>query len=604
MLIQGHRPRVLHWYHAGPMLFGDWGTSRLYVLGLAFFFTGQSSLWFMGAMSFLLIAVGWAYDVICRHFPDGGGVYSAARQRSEMLAVIGGLLLCADYVVTAALSALDAFHYLHVPHPELWAAAGIGLIGVLNFFGPTKAGTVAMVVAVATMILTGIIAVAAAPSFGNLVVTRPTGTPWQWWTQFTAIILAISGVEAVANMTGIMVEPIEKTARKSIWPVLIEIVVFNLLLTLAMQSMPLDVLGNGDPSQATTAHRDDMLKVLASHYVGPRFAGFAGLVFAGLLLSAVNTAVTDLVSIQFMMARDKELPGKFGGLNRWGMPVLPLLLGTFVPLATVLLAPDIEILAELYAIGVVGAIAINVSVCATNKKLNLRRYEQVGMLLLAVLMVSLWMTIAYEKPRALIFASSIVAIGLGARWMTRNYERIGKWILTSGGWPGELETAPVATMSEPIGALSEDQLARVEAMLRPKPSKRVMVASRGNPKLMRFAFEYARSQGAEVWVMFVRHIAVLAGPARESEIAADDEAQRVNQAAEQLAAEYGVPWRFVYATATDVAETVLDIAATHAMDVLILGASKRGSLWKMMKGDVIQKVAELLPESINLLIQA
>lgn len=131
-----------------------------------------------------------------------------------------------------------------------------------------------------------------------------------------------------------------------------------------------------------------------------------------------------------------------------------------------------------------------------------------------------------------------------------------------------------------------------------------MVASRGNPKLLRFAFDYAKTQGAEVWLLFVRHIAVDVGPARESDVAADDEAQRVNQAAEQLAAEFGVPWRFVYATATDVAETVLDIAATHAMDVLILGATKRGGLWKMMKGDVIQKVAELLPESINLLIHA
>ena len=56
-----------------------------------------------------------------------------------------------------------------------------------------------------------------------------------------------------------------------------------------------------------------------------------------------------------MMARDKELPGQFGGLNRWGMPVLPLLIGTVVPLATVLLAPDVGVLAELYAIGVVGA---------------------------------------------------------------------------------------------------------------------------------------------------------------------------------------------------------------------------------------------------------
>ena len=78
MLTHGARPRQLRWYHAGPMLFGDWGTSRLYVLGLAFYYAGHASFWFMLAMSFLLIAVGWAYQVICRLYPDGGGVYSSA----------------------------------------------------------------------------------------------------------------------------------------------------------------------------------------------------------------------------------------------------------------------------------------------------------------------------------------------------------------------------------------------------------------------------------------------------------------------------------------------------------------------------------------------
>ena len=44
MLSFGKRPRELAWYHAGPMLFGDWGTSRLYVLGIAFAASGSGSL--------------------------------------------------------------------------------------------------------------------------------------------------------------------------------------------------------------------------------------------------------------------------------------------------------------------------------------------------------------------------------------------------------------------------------------------------------------------------------------------------------------------------------------------------------------------------------
>src|SRR5262245_25614802 len=173
MLATGERPRELRWYDAGPMLFGDWGTSRLYVLGLAFAFNGRASFWFILAMSVLLVGVGWSYEIICRLFPDGGGVYSSARHRSQLLAVIGGLLLGADYVVTASLSCLDAFHYMeatlglrefHVlglPITAILAALAILAIGWLNYFGPTKTGTVAMYIAIGTVILTLIVAVRA-----------------------------------------------------------------------------------------------------------------------------------------------------------------------------------------------------------------------------------------------------------------------------------------------------------------------------------------------------------------------------------------------------------------------------------------------------------
>lgn len=598
MLVQGKRPRVLSWYHAGPMLFGDWGTSRLYVLGLAFSFTGHASVWFMGAMCLLLVAVGWAYEVICRNFPDGGGVYSAARNRSESLAVIGGLLLCADYVVTAALSALDAFHYCHVSHPHLWAAGAILLVGIINYFGPSKAGTLALVAALATVAFTMVIAVGSTSEISQAVITAPTGNPGKWWSQFVGIILAISGVEAVANMTGIMKEPVARTARWSIWPVLIEIVVLNMVLTFAMQAIPLSVLGNGDPSQAYTAHRDDMLKVMAAHYIGPKFAAVAGLVFAALLLSAVNTAISDLVSIQFMMARDKELPGFFGGLNRWGMPVLPLVFGTLIPMVTVLLAPDVGILAELYAIGVVGAIAINLAVCGTNKKLEIKEWERWAMLVLAIFMIAVWITIAYEKPRALIFAGAIMGLGLVARFLSKNYASVGKWILAPVSVPTQTPVVLPASTREPE---SKDEKG---TKARPRTTRKFLVATRGNPRLLKFAFEHAKSRDAEILLLFIRHVAVEFDGAREKDFEADGEAMALQASSLQLAEQYDVPCRFLYTTASDVAESLLDIAVTHGVDTVVVGASRRGGLWRAMKGDVIQSLGHLLPESISLLITA
>src|SRR5829696_596144 len=110
-LLSSERPRNVGWKQAAGLLFGDWGTSRLYVLGLAFFFAQGTSFWLIAAMSLLILAVGWAYTQVCRLYPDGGGVYSAGRRKAAILGVVGALLLFADYTITASLSAVEAFHY-------------------------------------------------------------------------------------------------------------------------------------------------------------------------------------------------------------------------------------------------------------------------------------------------------------------------------------------------------------------------------------------------------------------------------------------------------------------------------------------------------------
>ena len=185
------RPRELKWYHAGPMLYGDWGTSRFYVLGLAFYYTLHSSFWYVLGVGILVACVGWAYTVICRCYPDGGGVYSAAKHTSRQLAVVGALLLFADYIVTAALSAYDGMHYLGIPdHGKLvplFAMGAIVAVGLINYIGPRKAGTFALIVALATLALTAIIAVFCIPhlSTGWHNIVAPSKVPGTLWSNGT-----------------------------------------------------------------------------------------------------------------------------------------------------------------------------------------------------------------------------------------------------------------------------------------------------------------------------------------------------------------------------------------------------------------------------------
>src|ERR1051325_3258892 len=114
-----HRPRNLDWKRAAGLLYGDWGTSKAYVIGFAFsgaFPIGHyQALPIVIAVSALTGLVAYNYVVVCKHFPDGGGVYSAARDQSRFLAVMGALLLVANFSVTAAMSGWAAMSYFRVP---------------------------------------------------------------------------------------------------------------------------------------------------------------------------------------------------------------------------------------------------------------------------------------------------------------------------------------------------------------------------------------------------------------------------------------------------------------------------------------------------------
>jgi nucleotide-binding universal stress UspA family protein len=312
----------------------------------------------------------------------------------------------------------------------------------------------------------------------------------------------------------------------------------------------------------------------------------ASVVFALLLLSAVNTAVTDLVSIQYMMARDHELPQQFAGLNKWGMPAIPLAIATIMPLLTVLQFQDVSHLGDLYAIGVVGAVAVNLGSCVTTTGVHLKKMEHIIMSILAIFMIVVWFTIAYEKPHALMFAGVIVVVGLSARWVTHHRQHIG---------------GAVSTIVSQFIEAKGPGLGVEETAYR----TRILVATTGAPKLVQFALEQAKSFHAEVLFLYVRHIAIpMLGPAHKPDIGTDPDAQRAAQYIKEEAEKMGVPMYFLYTVSDDIAETIVEFAATHGVNQVIIGASKRGALWRTMKGDVIQGVAQNLTESTQLLIHA
>jgi len=605
MQIITHRPRNVGWARAAALLYGDWGTSKAYVIGLAFVAAGFASFPIILAVCLLTGLVGYNYIIVCKHFPDGGGVYSSAREQSRVLAVLGSLLLLADFIVTAAMSCWDAMSYFGV-HAHWLKVATLGfilLVGFVNYFGPKHSGTIAVSLAVPMVLVVVAIIVLSAPHLTLAHLEAPHAGLGKNWTAFVGVILALSGVEAIANLTGVMVldpgatpdQPdITRTAEKAIWPVAIEVVAGTALLGWAMLSLPHDLGG------VIADRYADLLRFLGEHYGGLEFGAKFGAVFGMiigavvglLLLSAVNTAIGAMVGLLYMLACDGEMPRPFTRLNSHGVPWLPLVVAVLLPLTLVGLSEDLDSLADMYAIGVVGAITVNLGACCFNRKLALNWRELAVMFTTFGILFAVEMTIAKTKPAALFFAACVLLAGFGLRW----------WAMKRAGF----ETVTMKRELAAAVAESQELLARFPP-LPAAPGQLVLVAARGVTPVLQFALEESRLRHGNLYVLYIKELALAMPKAANNHERQcwqnDAKAVGIMSAMLELGRQNQVPVVPVYAVSENPAAAILDMAATIGADMLVLGSPHRSGLAKLLKGNVVTEVAKYLPENIQLVIQ-
>lgn len=600
-----HRPRNLDWRRAASLLYGDWGTSKAYVIG--FVFSSGFAVAHFEALPIILAVcaltglVAYNYVVVCKHFPDGGGVYSAAREQSRFLAMMGALLLVANFTVTAAMSGWAAMDYFRVP--DKWIPlATIGLlvvVALINYFGPKHSGSLALSLAVPMIVVVFLIILWSAPHLTLAHLDFPQGGFGESWLAFTGLILALSGVEAVANLTGVMkLNPnatneqpsVSRTARKAIWPVAIEVILGTGLLGWAMLSLPVEMM------PVLEKNWEHMLSVLGQYYasaaLGPGFGKVfgvvVGIVVGLLLLSAVNTAMGALIGLIYMLARDGEMPKKFTRLNRHGVPMLPLVCAAVVPILVVAFSSELESLMGLYAIGVVGAITVNLGSCSFNKNLKLAWYERGIMTLTFLILFAVELTVAKTKQDALFFACCVLIIGFGLRSYAQ--KRAGLRTLTV--------TAEVAARVAP------ETLPDFKLNL--NAGQAIMVAARGITPVLKFALEEARLRQGTLYVLYVKEIAVafhgpLQGPDRPR-WQDDWHAAKIMDAMMELGRQHNIPVVPLYVVSENPATTILDLSATLGIDMLALGSTHRSRLESLLKGNVVTEVAKNLPENIELII--
>src|SRR6266540_594949 len=552
-------------------------------------------------MCVLTALVGLNYMVICRLYPDGGGVYASVRHRSEVISIVGAFLLIADYLVTAAISALSAFQYLGVPHPEKFAAMSILIIGLLNLLGPKQTGGLAFLISVPTAVVVVILGLFCLPhldeAFAHLQPLH--GTLAHNWAGFVGIVLALSGVEAIANATGVMkLDPgttdknpcVVRTSTPAILIVMVEVCLFTALLGLAMHALSGLQIVNGDVNApGAEGVRDYMLRYMGQIFVGGAlghaFGFLVSIVFGLLLLSAVNTAIVDLIAIQFLMSRDREIPKIFQRLNKWGVPSAGMLLATLVPMLLVIIVKDMSGLADLYAVGVVGAIATNLGATSTDRKLSIKTWERTLMFGTFLVMAAIEISLLIDKPNARYFAVTILAVGLILRGLVQE-RRMKK------------EAAPALSPRQ-LGVDVGRPMSKAPA---PSGGEAILCAVRSAGRTLDFALREAAKAGSRLYLLFVREQPFMTEEDARRKWQQDPDASTIFAEAKQKAE--NVTPLFCYAVSPSAAETIVDVAATLGASRVILGAPQRSALMNLLRGNVIREVSNSLPEDIDLVVYA
>lgn len=591
-VIQTTRPRDINYWRAAGILYGDLGTSKAYVLGLAFALAGHASFWFILAVSILTLLVGINYIYICKFYPSGGGVYASVRDRSHVLSVIGAFFLISDYLVTAALSALSAFHYLGVFHPEIWAILAILMIGLLNFLGPKQTGGLAIAIAIPTVICIIFLGIIVLPFLPEAIQQlNPINYNLRKdWNVFVGIIVALSGIEAIANTTSSMKldqgctqkkPSVFQTSTPAIIMVIIEVCFFTALLGLAMNALPdLEVVGDQVNAPNFPDVRDAMLRYMGEFFGGTLFGPIFGRIFGIiisivitlLLLSAVNTAMIALSSLLFVMSRDKEMPLFFQKLNRFGVPVYAVAVAFLAPIAILSIISDIAGLANLYAIGFVGAIAVNLGATATNKKLPFNLGQRIFMFGTCIIMALIEITLFIDKPHARNFVIAIIGVGLLLRAIAI-----------------EKKEKKISAPSKP------------EKILNPIPEhveSNWLVAVTGVNKALEYALQESKMYNMPLYVLFIREQKVITEYDQQRTWLDDPEARTVY---EYIASkEPKNPIEFLYTISGHIAQTIGEVAREKKVNKVIVGRARKASyLLSVLRGTTVQNIARSIPDRVE-----
>lgn len=611
----GHAPHETQPKQLSPLLiwavvFCDIGTSVYYVPGILYSQVGAAApIFVLGTtVGFLLLAS--KYVEICWRNPEGGGVVTVATKAFDpRWGCFGGMLITVDYFLTSAISSVSGMNYLASlipsfdPHIIALSIGALVLLAAINIVGIRESAILSLIMAgcalTVDLLVIGVTWWRIGPpqwqAIAEHLSLHATLTPTTFLVGFAGAWLAFSGLESISQLSPAMREPVRRSASRGMWLVIGSVLVTSPLLTLfSVALLP----------AAIKAHESERFISELGGLWGGLPVKLAVVVTAStLLLFAANTAIIGGYHVFLALARQGFFPTFLTARNRrFGTPHWAILVATVVPVLVVYYtAGNLTLLGEMYAFGLLGAFVLSSLGVDVIRWRDGQRgpWFWVGVLTTAMVLVS-WCVNLVTKQLATLFGGGLtllgMAIAMGAQ--QKRFQEIFYRLPFVHRRTAEriVEAHEEAEEVPELISLSDAQDLR-----RLYPST-TLVALRGpNPLLVAEAVRRERGRGgATIYAIYVeeRPGLFVGGAASEPDAEGRATLLEASRAALAEGATLVPIWTISYSAAEGIARAARELG----VDTVMMGVSRRGAIYHLLRGHVINGLVRQLPPSCHLLL--
>lgn len=587
---------------AWAVVFCPLGTSVYYVPGMLYGQVGPLAPAFvlLATVAFVLVAVEHL-EITTRYPRGGGGVAAAIEAFGTRFGVLSGALMVSAYVLTMVISTVTAFHYISAigkfrHEVGILSAVAIVCLGVINWIGVRGAARVALLAAIAALavdlVLVGrVIAVQGFAPWSSMFakVGHLPSLPWhQISVGFAGAWLAYSGLESLGQLA-----PAIRRPRPRVIRIATAMLIGSVLATAPLfTALAIDAAADAPPVKQVA-----LLAPVAAQFGGRSLLVALSLTAAALLLLAAHLAFVSCYSVFQVIGELGYLPAAVARRHpRTGTPhgaVIVIALGALALVAVT--AADLNRLGRLFAFGLLGSYSI------TSVAIDVLRWRErrlgvsfaLGVLASAALVVP-WVSSWFSRPWATVYGS----IAAGSLLLVALVTHRG-WIRAGQFGYVRAETAEEAAGQLP-GASELVTLGEAVAEKALTPSTTMVALRTPNQALCTEVARRARGVGdTAVVVVYVDEVPGLFFPSAAGPSA---EARRVLRAAVADLDKEGMAAVPLWRLAHDAGASIAEAAEELRVNCVFVGTTQRSAVWHFLRGDVLKRLIDELPDDVHVVI--